>query len=245
MCVMGETSLKEMAVFSTPRTGLKTLASVQDLPPVSQTLEYLLHMVGRSRQHARLFTQGFFLSQGLMSRAPTSVAKIQRLVGGTQPGPGQSQHPCMPVGWLQSDSCLSHSSKHAQCSWQTFSSFICKPPPGQGQAICSASLLLPVTREDLPTNNGRSWLMATSSLSLLSVLLMFHHPFVDTHCKCHTSLFNAQWKDDWMPFWVANTLSHKRTWLELLPQSTHFGKLALTSWESSGALGRPFGSRKK
>lgn len=200
---MGETSLKEMAVFSTPRTGLKTLASVQDLPPGSQTLEYLLHMVGRSRQHARLFTQGFFLSQGLTSRAPTLVAKIQRLVGGTQPGPGQSQ------------------------------------------AICSASLLLPVTREDLPTNNGRSWLMATSSLSLLSVLLMFHHPFVDTHCKCHTSLFNAQWKDDWMPFWVANTLSHKRTWLELLPQSTHFGKLALTSWESSGALGRPFGSRKK
>lgn len=57
---MGETSLKEMAVFSTSRTRLKTLASVQELPPVSQTLDYLLNTVGRSRQHARLFTQGFF-----------------------------------------------------------------------------------------------------------------------------------------------------------------------------------------
>lgn len=57
---MGETSLKEMAVFSTSRTRLKTLASVQDLPPASQTLDYLLNTVGRSRQHARLFTQGFF-----------------------------------------------------------------------------------------------------------------------------------------------------------------------------------------
>lgn len=156
---MGETRLKEMAVFSTSRTGLETLASVRDLPPASQTLGYLLNMAGRSRQHARLFTQGFFLSQGLTSGAPTLVAEIQRLVGGTQPGPGQRQHPCMPVGWLQSDSCLSHSSKHAQCSWQTFSSFIWKPPPGPGQAICSARLLLPLSPEKtfLATTAGVGW----------------------------------------------------------------------------------------
>lgn len=92
-----------------------------------------------------------FLSRGLTSSAPA----LQCLARGTQPGPGQNQHPHTPVGWLQSPAGLSPGRQSCSVFLHIPSSFTCNRPPDKNRPSAQLAFSSPITREDcLPTTAG-------------------------------------------------------------------------------------------
>lgn len=232
-CLLWDVSWKKLAlkrwrlshIWNRP----ENLGRHQGLPPAGQ----ILRLVEPSRQHARWLTGASFPSQGLPSRAPASRGEIQCLPGfpawsRTKPAP------CPPVGWLPSDSCLSHSSRCAQCSWHILSSFTGNLPPGQDQAFCSASLLLPHHLWRCPTNNRRRWVMATASPSLLC------SPHVQSPLRGYTmqmpqvcSIFSEHRTKDLSELLILS-VKYWRCDCSYCLQGRRFGKPA--SWEAMSAL---------